>query len=38
MENKARQHTVVQINEALKKYVDVTKMVLTYAGDFHKKD
>lgn len=38
MENKAKQLTLTQINEALKKYVDVNKMVLIYAGDFRKKD
>ena len=38
MENKAKTLKVAEINSALKKYLDMSKLVLIYAGDFKKKD
>jgi zinc protease len=38
MESKAKDLKVAQINEALKKHVDMTKLVLIYAGDFKKSE
>jgi len=38
VENKARKLKVEDINPVLKKYLDRSKLVLIYAGDFKKKD
>lgn len=38
MEEKAKKLKVAQINDALKKYVDMNKLVLIYAGDFEKNE
>jgi len=38
VETRAKSLTVAQINATLKKYFDMNKLVLIYAGDFKKKD
>ncbi len=38
MESKAKSLKVAQINDALKKYLDLDKLVLIYAGDFTKNE
>ena len=37
LENKAQQLKLKDINNALKKHLDINKIVLIYAGDFRKK-
>jgi zinc protease len=36
-ENKTKALTIEEVNTALKKYFDRSKLVMVYAGDFNKK-